>query len=555
MAVRIIKAKTGPKSESHALRLRVAAYARVSTDSEEQESSYESQCLHYSNYISSNPAWIFAGIYADEGITGTSIKHREQFNRMIEDCKEHKIDMIITKSISRWARNTIDSLQHIRLLKDLGVAVLFEKEAINTMDSKGEAFLTIMSSIAQEESGSISRNVRLGLQYQMQRGKGQLNTSQFLGFTKENGRLTIVPEEADTVRRIFREYLEGHSPAMIAASLSSDNILTPAKKTRWYPSTVASILSNEKYCGDLLLQKYFVPDFLTHKIVRNEGQLPQYFVEDDHDPIVPKDIFFQVQNEMHRRSVTPTRFGSTTSLRGRLICGICGNVLKQYRGRDIGHTDWRCRNRSYEKRSTERTVSGSCPCKIIPEMQIRSIILEAFNLLPEKRDALLLNRTVIRQGDIHRIDDSISDIENWQKRISEKMTADTGNEASTHTDFLRAEVDELEDKRTRLLLERAELVNKEMQIRMLLEVIELLSDASRQTSTNEKEHLDAACSDANDFFKRTGYQPKTGVIRDGRIALFDDGLVFRYLDHVTVYPDRYEVSFKAGLDVTISSAK
>ena len=547
MAVRIIKAQNSTKSPAPAPKLRVAAYARVSTDSEEQESSYESQCLHYSNYISSNPAWIFAGIYADEGISGTSVKHREQFNQMIEDCKKHKIDMIITKSISRWARNTIDSLQHIRLLKDLGVAVLFEKEAINSMDSKGESFLTIMSSIAQEESGSISRNVRLGLQYQMQRGKGQLNTSQFLGFTKDNDRLTIIPEEADTVRRIFREYLEGYSPAMIAAALSSDSILTPAKKTRWYPSTVASILSNEKYCGDLLLQKYFVPDFLTHKIVRNEGQLPQYFVEDDHDPIVPKDIFFQVQNEMHRRSVTPTRFGSRTSLRGRLICGICGTVLKQYRGRDIGHTDWRCRNRSYEKRSTERNVSGACPCKIISEIQIRSIIIEAFNLLPGKRELLLLNQTVIRQGDIHRIDDSISDIESWQKRISEKMMADTGIDP----DFLRAEVDELEDKRTSLLLERAELVNKDTQIRVLLELIELLSEASLQTSTDE--NVDAACSDVNDFFERTRYRPKTGVIRDSRIAMFDDDLVVRYLDHVTVYPDRYEVHFKAGVDVTVSS--
>ena len=217
MSVHVIKATKPQSSPTNSpAKLRVAAYARVSTSSDAQETSYESQCIYYTKYISTNPSWTFAGIYADEGISGTTTKNREQFNKMIEDCKAHKIDMIITKSISRWARNTIDSLQYIRLLKDLNITVLFEKENINTMEESGEFLITIMSSLAQQESGSISANVRMGIQYQMQQGKGRLNTTCFLGYAKEDDQLKIVPDEAVTIRRIYREYLEGFSPCMIA---------------------------------------------------------------------------------------------------------------------------------------------------------------------------------------------------------------------------------------------------------------------------------------------------------------------------------------------------
>ena len=316
MAVQVIKATKAAGSVQAQARslekLRVAAYCRVSTDSEEQETSYEAQCRHYTDFINGNPDWTLAGIYADEGLSGTSTKRREQFNRMIADCEAGLIDMVITKSISRWARNTIDSLHNIRKLKDLGIPVLFEKENINTMDSKGEVLITIMSSIAQQESDSISKNVRMGIQYQMQQGKGRLNTAQFLGLDKdEEGMLVIIPEEAALVRRIYREYLEGYSPGMIAAHLTSDGIRTPAEKDVWYASTVVSILENEKYAGDLLMQKYYTVDFLTHRVEPNTGQLPQYFVENNHAPIVPKDVFYQVQGEMQRRSALkydPTKF-------------------------------------------------------------------------------------------------------------------------------------------------------------------------------------------------------------------------------------------------------
>ena len=300
MAIRIIKAtKSMEKPEQK--KLRVCAYARVSTD--DQESSYEAQVEHYTNYIQRHPDMEFVGMYADEGISGTQTKNRKELNRMIEDCEKGLIDKVLCKSISRLARNTVDSLSVIRKLKALKISIFFEKENIDTMDASGEILITILSSLAQQESQSISQNVRMGFQYRMQEGKGYLNTERFLGLTKGESKydFVIVPEEAETVRRIYREFLDGYSPAMIANHLEGEGILTPAKRKKWYPATVQSILSNEKYCGDMLLQKTFVEDYLTHKTVKNTGQLPQYFVEDHHDPIVPKEVYFQVQGEIMRR--------------------------------------------------------------------------------------------------------------------------------------------------------------------------------------------------------------------------------------------------------------
>ncbi|WKB36407.1 recombinase family protein [Terrilactibacillus sp. S3-3] len=246
-----IKTETRPK-------LRVAAYCRVSTDSDEQATSYEVQIEHYTNYIKNNPEWDLAGIFADDGISGTNTKKREEFNRMIEECMEGKIDMIITKSISRFARNTLDCLKYIRQLKDKNIPVFFEKENINTMDSKGEIMLTIMASLAQQESQSLSQNVKLGIQYRYQQGEIQVNHKRFLGYTKdENKRLVIVPEEAEVVKRIYREYLEGASLLQIARGLEADGILTAANKPKWRPETLRKILQNEKYIGDALLQKTY----------------------------------------------------------------------------------------------------------------------------------------------------------------------------------------------------------------------------------------------------------------------------------------------------------
>ena len=257
-------------------KLRVAVYCRVSTDTEEQASSYETQISHYEESIRSKPEWELVNVYADDGISATSTKKREEFNRMIEDCKKGLIDMIITKSISRFARNTVDCLNYIRMLKDMNIPVYFEKESINTMDAKGEVMITIMASLAQQESESLSQNVKLGMQYRFQQGKIMVNTSCFLGYDKdENGNLVINPKQAEIVKRIYREYLEGKSILAICRGLERDKIRTARGNPRWHDSSVRKILENEKYMGDALLQKTYTVDFLQKKRVKNNGIVPQ----------------------------------------------------------------------------------------------------------------------------------------------------------------------------------------------------------------------------------------------------------------------------------------
>lgn len=226
---------------------------------------------------------------------------------MIDDCKTGNIDMIITKSISRFARNTLDCLKYIRQLKDMNIPVLFEKESINTMDAKGEVLITIMASLAQQELQSLSQNVKLGLQYRYQQGKVQINHNRFLGYTKDaDGNLIIDPEQAEIVKRIYREYLEGLSMDKIAAGLERDGILTGAGGKRWHTSTINKILRNEKCIGDALLQKTYTTDFLNKTRVKNDGLVPQYYVEGNHEAIIPKDIYLQVQEELVRRRVIKT---------------------------------------------------------------------------------------------------------------------------------------------------------------------------------------------------------------------------------------------------------
>lgn len=270
------------KQRNHAVtsqetrKIRVAAYCRVSTDTEEQATSYQAQIAHYEEVIHRNPEWVFAGIYADDGISATSTKHREQFHQMIQDCMDGKIDMLITKSISRFARNTVDCLNYIRMLKDINIPVFFEKENINTMDAKGEVLITIMASLAQQESESISKNVKLGLQYRYQHGKVLLNSKYFLGYDKDaDGNLVVNPKEAEVVKRIFLEYLQGSSCQKIAKGLERDGILTARGNPRWHDSTIRKILENEKYMGDALLQKTYTVDFLNKKRVKNNGIVPQ----------------------------------------------------------------------------------------------------------------------------------------------------------------------------------------------------------------------------------------------------------------------------------------
>lgn len=302
---------------------RVAAYARVSTEQDEQQSSYETQVNFYTNYIQSNPDWEFAGIYSDKGISGTNTKHREGFNHMIKDALAGKIDLILTKSISRFARNTVDSLVTIRKLKEKGVEVYFEKENIYSLDSKGELMLTIMSSIAQEESRSISENVTWGKRKSMADGKVYVARRGFLGYKLDgNGNIVIDEEEAKIVREIYNLFLNGNTIRNICLILDSRNISTPKKNKNWSVSTVKSILTNEKYKGDALLQKSYAVDFLNKKRRKNTGELPQYYVEGSHPAIISPEIFDLVQTELNTRDCARNR--RTSIFSSKIICGECG---------------------------------------------------------------------------------------------------------------------------------------------------------------------------------------------------------------------------------------
>lgn len=365
-------------------KLRVAAYCRVSTDSDEQATSYEAQVEHYTEFIQKNPEWEFAGIYADDGISGTNTKNRDEFNRMIEDCEAGTIDMIITKSISRFARNTLDCLKYIRQLKDKNIPVFFEKEAINTMDAKGEVLITIMASLAQQESQSLSQNVKLGLQFRYQNGQVQVNHNHFLGYTKDDeGNLIIDPEQAEVVKRIYREYLEGYSMDKIAKGLEADGILTGAGKTKWWTSTINKILRNEKYIGDALLQKTYTTDFLNKTRVKNNGIVPQYYVEGNHEAIIPKDIFLRVQEELVRRRVVKTSangkkrsYSCNHCFAQIVICGECGEMFRRihWNNRGCKSIVWRCLSRL-------EPTGEECHARTVNETVLENVVVQAINRL------------------------------------------------------------------------------------------------------------------------------------------------------------------------------
>ena len=366
---------------------RVAAYARVSTDQEEQLTSYEAQVDYYTNYIKSRSDWEFVDVYTDEGISGTSTKRREGFNKMVESAMAGNIDLIITKSVSRFARNTVDSLTTIRKLKDIGCECYFEKENIWTFDGKGELLLTIMSSLAQEESRSISENVKWGHRKRFADGKVSVPYGIFLGYKKgEDGNLAIDEEQAKIVRRIYREYLSGSTAVAIAKGLTNDGIETPGHKQKWHASTVRSILTNEKYKGEALLQKYYTPDFLTKKQKINNGEVQQYYVENNHPAIIEPDTFEMVRLEMDRRLMLNGKYSGTDILTSRIKCGECGGSY----GAKVWHSNDKYRKIMYQ---CNRKYSGKENCKTpaIRSDDIESRFVNVVNSMIENKDEIISN--------------------------------------------------------------------------------------------------------------------------------------------------------------------
>ena len=338
--------------------LRVAAYCRVSTEQEEQQNSYQVQIAYYTDLINRKKEWTLAGVFADEGISGTQTKKRTEFNRMIRMCKKKKIDLVITKSISRFARNTVDCLEYVRQLKDLGIGVIFEKENINTLKMTSEFMIALYGSFAQAESESISKNVSWGKEKAFREGKVPFQYKHLLGYRKgADGKPEIVPEEAETVRLIFSLYLDGYTLLNIAQILMNQKITTATGKSEWTKSAIQSILKNEKYVGDALLQKTFTVDCITHKVVKNNGERPMYLITDHHTPIIDRDTFNRVQQEIARRSSKRKISDQTKTEQGKysgkyvlselLICGQCGTPYRRRIWTKSGNKQvvWRCISR------------------------------------------------------------------------------------------------------------------------------------------------------------------------------------------------------------------
>lgn len=496
-------------------KLKVAAYCRVSTDSDEQAASYEAQVEHYTDFIQKNPEWTFAGIYADDGISGTNTKKREEFNRMIEDCMDGKIDMIVTKSISRFARNTLDCLQYIRQLKDKNIPVYFEKESINTMDAKGEVLLTIMASLAQQESQSLSQNVKLGIQYRYQQGQVQVNHNRFMGYTKDaDGHLVIEPAEAEVVKRIYREYLEGESFLQIGRGLERDGILTGAGKVRWRQESVKKILTNEKYIGDALLQKTYTVDFLTKKRVKNNGIVPQYYVENSHPAIIPRELYMQVQEEIMRRAnilgggeKKKRVYSSRYAMSSLVICGHCGDIFRRIKWNNRGckSTVWRC---------VSRVVKGGpdCTARTVKEEVLQEAVVKAVNELYGDKDTFFPIfqeniESALGTGKAERIQAVEEKLAVLQKELLELANARKDYES------VAVEIDALRDEKQAILVEDAACEGARQQVQEMMDYLNELP-----------------CE----------------------VTEYEEQLVRRLVEKITVLDESIVVAFKSGVEIEVT---
>lgn len=375
--------------------LRVAAYCRVSTDKDDQANSYESQKLYFQQKIKENEDWTLVDIYADKGISGTNTNKRIDFNRMMRDAKTGKIDRIITKEVSRFARNTVDTLQYTRELKSLGVSVLFINDNIDTFDSDGELRLTIMASIAQEESRKTSERVKWGQKRQME--KGVVFGRNILGYHLENGILTVNEDEAKLVRHIYNKYLDGKGLHIIAKELQEEGHKTKNGKSEWTNKSIRTILQNEKYVGDLLQKKTITPDFLTHKKKYNRGEEEMVYIKDHHEPIIDRETFDFVQAEFKRKSEnykeTKSKHSNRYAFSGKIECGHCGRrYVARFKKRKDGtkRKTWNCYNKM--KNGAPHDVNGEmigCNNKAIGNEVLECAVLQALNEISNDKESII----------------------------------------------------------------------------------------------------------------------------------------------------------------------
>ena len=387
MRIVMIPAKPREEIRQTSKLMRAAAYCRVSTDDEEQKTSYEAQIDYYTEKINQNPEWQMAGIFADEGISGTQAKKRPEFLKMIRLCRQRKIDIILTKSLSRFARNTVDSLKYIRELRELGIAVISEKENINTLTAESEMLITIMSCFAQAESESISKNVSWGVRQSFKNGNVPMQYARLLGYQKgKNDAPEIVPDEAEIVREIYRCYLDGMSMNLIADRLNAKGLTTKGNGSPYRKAVIQRILTNEKYTGDALLQKTYVTDCITKKTRKNNGELPMYLVKNHHEPIISRADFNRVQEEMARRSAKRViadkltkpeqgKYSAKYALSELLICGECGEHYRRvtWTAKGFKEIKWRCVSRiQYGKKKCHSSPT-------VDEQALHRTIVSAIN--------------------------------------------------------------------------------------------------------------------------------------------------------------------------------
>ena len=495
-------------------KIRVAAYCRVSTDSEEQETSYEAQVSHYTEYIKSKPEWQMVEVYADDGISGTNTAKRDEFNRMIADCEAGKIDLILTKSISRFSRNTLDCLKYTRKLKALNIAVFFEKENINTMDSKGEVLLTIIASLAQQESESLSANVRMGIQCRNQQGKVQINHNWFLGYTKDSeGNLIIDPEQAETVRRIYREYLEGSSFLQIKRSLEANGIPNGARHLKWHESNIHQILTNEKYIGDALLQKTYTVSILDKKRVANNGEMPKYYVEGSHEAIIDKDVFMKVKAEIARRAnLNPNGkrrvYSSKYALSGMVFCGHCGDIYRRVKWNNRGRksTVWRCVSRVLKGK-----MDFDCPARTVKEEVLHGAIVTAVNDAYARRNAVIsLLKTNIQETVFDDLEAKIAAIDEQLAKLQQQMIDNSGDNALVEE--LGLQMDDLRGECQDILAEAAE--RTDLQTRM------------------------------NDMIAFLEEMPAA-------VTEYSEALARRLVERITIFDEKIVVELKSGLQMEV----
>ena len=504
------------KEELHIQKTRVAAYCRVSTDSEEQETSYDAQVSHYTAYIQSKKEWEFVKVYADDGISGTNTMKREAFNQMIEDCEAGKIDLILTKSISRFSRNTVDCLKYTRQLKALNIAVFFEKENINTLDAKGEVLMTIMAALAQQESESLSANVRLGIQYRNQQGKVQVNHNWFLGYTKdEDGNLIIDEAQAEIVRRIYREYLEGQSLLQIKRSLEADGIKNGAGHLKWHESNIKQILTNEKYIGDALLQKTYTVSILEKKRAENNGQMPKYYVEGSHEAIIDKDVFLKVQAEMSRRAnLNPGGkkrvYNSKYALSGMVFCGHCGDIYRRIYWNNHGKksTVWRCVSRVLKKSS-----GIDCPARTVWAEELHDAIVTAINDAYAQRHTVI---PILKENIKAVINDDLEEkiivIDKRLELLQQQLINESGDELAVEN--LGMKIVDLREERQLILMEIAERNDMKTRIQEMADYLDTLPTA---------------------------------------IIEYDETLTRRLIEKVTIFDEKIVVTLKSGMEMEVEA--